>query len=75
MTDHVPAYWYEALLQDRNQLRTENARLKTEVELLTKIIELEFARRLPRSEQMRKVHEIINSIRFGFESRRGKSGA
>lgn len=52
------------------ELRAENEHLRTQVGLLTKILELEFARRLSnRSEQMRKVHEIINSLRLGFHRR------
>jgi hypothetical protein len=55
---------------DGPMLRAENERLWTEIRLLTQIIQLEFARRLTnRSEQMRKVHEIINSLRDGFHKR------
>jgi hypothetical protein len=51
---------------EARELRAENEHLRTQIRLLTQIIELEFARRLPRSEQVRKVHEIINSLRHGF---------
>jgi hypothetical protein len=51
------------------ELRAENDRLRTEVRLLTQILQLEFARRLPKVERMRKVHEIISSLRFGFHKR------
>jgi len=53
------------------RLQEEVRCLRTQNDLLTKIIQLEFARRLPsRGEQMRKVHEIINSVRFGFHDRK-----
>jgi hypothetical protein len=52
------------------RLQDEVRYLRTQNDLLTKILQLEFARRLPRrSEQMRTVHEIINSLQFGFHKK------
>jgi Centrosome localisation domain of PPC89 len=52
------------------RLRADNEHLRTQIRLLTKILQLEFLRRSPnRSEKMRKVHEIINSVQFGFHRR------
>jgi hypothetical protein len=51
-------------------LRAENERLRTEVGLLTQILQLEFARQMPdRRKQIRKVHEIINSLQHGFHKK------
>jgi hypothetical protein len=52
------------------RLQEEVRNLRSQIDLLTKILQLEFARRLPtRAEKMRAVHDIINSIRFGFHRR------